>query len=154
MSEEEPMSNYEERAQKSFNELTDFLSGLGRTLEEGVRTTLQGRGNVLMVRVNDDTLRHVDTLVQAGLFKTRSEAAAYLLHEGIRSKQDIFDRVSATASEISRLRDEMRGTLTGNRPGGTTPSVFEQAFPDVEEETRDVRREEGGPEDRPHPPVV
>ena len=145
------MSNYEERAQKSFNELTDFLSGIGRTLEEGVRTTLQGRGNVLMVRVNDETLRHVDTLVQSGLFKTRSEAAAYLLHEGIRSKQDIFDRVSATASEIARLREEMRSTLGGNRPTGSTPSVFEQAFPDDEEMRRG---DDTGTQQGPNPPVV
>jgi len=115
-------TNYEERAQKSLNDLADFISGLGRTVEESVRTTLQGRGNVLMVRVNDETLRHIDVLIQAGLFRTRSEAAAYLLHEGIRSKQEIFDRVSATAQEISRLRDEMRATLSSDRPvGGDQP---------------------------------
>lgn len=121
------MSHYEDRAQKSLNELADFLSGLGRTVEENVRTALQGRGNVLMVRVNDETLQHIDTLLQAGLFKTRSEAAAYLLYEGIRSKREVFDRVTATASEIARLRDEMRTTLSGS-PGGSTPSVFERAF--------------------------
>src|SRR3712207_3843068 len=112
------MSNYEERAQKSLNELSDLPSGLGRTLEEGVRTTLQGRDNVLMVRVNDDTHTHVGPVVKAGLFKARSEAATYLPHEGIRSKRGVYDRISSTAGEISRLRDEMRNALAGERPAG------------------------------------
>ena len=138
------MPSYEDRAQKSLNELSDFLSGIGRTLEENVRTALQGRGNVLMVRINDETLRHIDTLVQAGLFKARSEAAAYLLHEGIRSKREVFDRVSATASEISRLRDEMRTTLAGDRPATSPPAVFDQAFADQEEPRQTPDQENPG----------
>lgn len=127
------MNNYEDRAQKSLNDLSEFLSGIGRTLEEGVRTAMQGRGNVLMVRVNDDTLNHIDTLLQAGLFKTRSEAAAYLLHEGIGSKREVFDRISSTAGEITRLRDEMRSALSGDRPPinpTPPPSIFDRAFED------------------------
>ena len=49
------------------------------TIGQAVGVALQGRGNVVMVRVNDDALRHLDMLVDAEITKSRSESAALLM---------------------------------------------------------------------------
>lgn len=98
-----PISAVRERAKS--------LLGFGRTLGEGLNDALEGRGNVVMVRVNDETLRALDSLVDSGMFKARSEAAAYLLHEGIRSKADILEQIQATVSQIEALREKLKTNL-------------------------------------------
>lgn len=64
------------------------------------------RSNVVASRIGDEELRAMDMLVEAGLFKTRSEAVAYLVSEGIKARRDMLDRVSGTLQEIRRIRGE------------------------------------------------
>jgi|DewCreStandDraft_5_1066085.scaffolds.fasta_scaffold00100_58 Arc/MetJ-type ribon-helix-helix transcriptional regulator len=94
-------------------ESAQFLASLGRTIRESINQALEGRANVVMVRVNDETLRAIDELVQAGLFKTRSEAAAFLLHEGMKARRDVLDSISETARRIEELRQQLRARLQG-----------------------------------------
>jgi Arc/MetJ-type ribon-helix-helix transcriptional regulator len=68
----------------------------------------EGRGNVVMVRLNDDALARIDQLVEATLFGSRSEAAAYLLGAGIESQQQLFDRLSALTGEMGKLKEQLR----------------------------------------------
>jgi Arc/MetJ-type ribon-helix-helix transcriptional regulator len=105
----EPRSSVVELSRES----AQFLASLGRTIRESINQALEGRANVLMVRVNDETLRAIDQLVQAGLFKTRSEAAAFLLHEGMKARHEILDHVSQTARHIEELREQLRSALRG-----------------------------------------
>ena len=67
-----------------------------------------GRGNVVMVRVNDDALARLDQLVEADLFGSRSECAAFLIGAGIASQKELFDRLSAHTDEIRRLKEQLR----------------------------------------------
>ena len=96
--------------QRSINELGDLLQGIGRTIEEGI-SRIGTRGNVITVRVDDKALEAIDALISAGVFKTRSEAAAYLIDEGISAKAAVFDEVNATARRINELRDQMKDAL-------------------------------------------
>jgi Arc/MetJ-type ribon-helix-helix transcriptional regulator len=68
----------------------------------------EGRGNVVMVRLSDDALARIDQLVEATLFGSRSEAAAYLLGAGIESQQQLFDRLGTLTGEIRKLKDQLR----------------------------------------------
>jgi Arc/MetJ-type ribon-helix-helix transcriptional regulator len=61
-----------------------------------------------MVRVNDDSLRQLDALVQSGIFKSRSESAAFLISEGIKAQGPLFERISERIQEIERLRSELK----------------------------------------------
>ena len=97
-------------AAKAKAELGEILQGIGRSIEEGLRS-LGTRGNVLNVRVDDPSLEAIDSLISAGVFKTRSEAAAYLIQVGIESKSEVFGRVSETAKRINELREEMKDAL-------------------------------------------
>jgi hypothetical protein len=80
------------------------VENIGQTLGEA----LQGRGNVVMVRVNDETLEHLDMLIEAELCKSRSEAAALLINEGIKSNQALFGRIREITDQIAGLRSQLR----------------------------------------------
>lgn len=69
------------------------------------------RGHVITCRVDARDLDAIDALVEAGVRSTRSDAAAWLIHAGIQSNQNILDRVYGTVAEIRRLRDEVSQTL-------------------------------------------
>jgi hypothetical protein len=75
---------------------------------QAVSEALQGRGNVVMVRVNDEALQHLDMLVEAEVTKSRSESAAFLINEGIAGNQELFGKISAITQRITELRDLLR----------------------------------------------
>ena len=83
------------------------VENIGQTLGEA----LQSRGNVVMVRVNDDTLSHLDMLVESELCKSRSEAAALLIAEGVKSNHQLFDRIRKITDQIADLRSQLRETV-------------------------------------------
>ena len=69
---------------------------------------LAGRGNTVMVRVNDEALAKLDMLVASGICSSRSEAAAFLLQRGIDSSIELFEHISTVTGEITRMRDELQ----------------------------------------------
>ena len=79
---------------------------------ENIRDTVQGmrgnRDNVVMVRVDKASLDRMDELVEAGILGSRSEAAAFLIGEGIKARQPLFDRIAEKIQEIRRAKDELR----------------------------------------------
>jgi len=78
---------------------------------KSIRVVLKERGNVIMTRLNDDDLEKIDALVEVELFKSRSEAVAYFIHEGIKARRDLFDKVTPTVEKIRQLKKEARETL-------------------------------------------
>jgi Arc/MetJ-type ribon-helix-helix transcriptional regulator len=76
-----------------------------------VRAALKERGNVIMTRLNDDDLEKIDALVEVELFKSRSEAVAYFIHEGIKARKDLFDKVTPTVEKIHQLKKSIKETL-------------------------------------------
>jgi hypothetical protein len=85
------------------------VESFGQALGEA----LQGRGNVVMVRVNDETLRYMDMLVEAEMTKSRSESAAFLILEGIRANSALFDKIGEVTGQITRLREQLRESIRG-----------------------------------------
>ncbi|HNT74178.1 MAG TPA: hypothetical protein PKH77_04055 [Anaerolineae bacterium] len=80
------------------------VESFGLTLGEA----LQGRGNVVMVRINDEALAHLDMLVEGEITKSRSESAAFLINEGIKANDALFTRIKAITEQISTLREQLR----------------------------------------------
>lgn len=83
------------------------VENIGQTLGEA----LQSRGNVVMVRVNDETLRHMDMLVEAEIAKSRSEAAALLINEGIRHNSELFSHIQQVTDQIIQLRNQLKKSI-------------------------------------------
>jgi hypothetical protein len=78
------------------------------TFGQALTDALQARGNVVMVRVNDEALAHLDMLVDAEVTKSRSESAAFLIAEGIKANQGLFDKIGNITQQISELREQLR----------------------------------------------
>lgn len=87
------------------------VESFGQALGEA----LQGRGNVVMVRVNDETLQYLDMLVEAEITRSRSESAAYLMHEGIHAKKELFDKIGEVTDQIMKLRAQLKDTIRSDR---------------------------------------
>lgn len=93
-----------DRAAYHLKDALKQVESFGQALSEA----LQGRGNVVMVRVNDEALAHLDMLVEAEITKSRSESAAFLINEGITSNQMLFDRIRNITQQIAELREQLR----------------------------------------------
>lgn len=84
---------------------------LRETILKQVNVALKGRDNVVMTRLNDETLSKLDALVEIELFKSRSEAAAFFIAEGVNSRKDLFDRVMPTMEEIRKLKEGLKQSI-------------------------------------------
>ena len=47
-------------------------------------------------------------LVEAGLFKSRSESAAFLIEEGIKNQEPIFSKIIDKLEKMEKIRDELK----------------------------------------------
>ena len=83
-----------------------------------IRDTIQGmrgsRDNVVMVRVDKASLDRMDELVEAGIMGSRSEATAFLIGEGIKARQPLFDRIAEKIQDIRQAKEELRQMVDGN----------------------------------------
>jgi Arc/MetJ-type ribon-helix-helix transcriptional regulator len=72
---------------------------------------LEGRENVVMTRLNDDDLAKIDALVEVEVFKSRSEATAFFIKEGINARKDLFENVMKTVNQIKELKEKAKESL-------------------------------------------
>ena len=77
-----------------------------------LREKLEGRGNVVMTRLNDDDLMKIDSLVEVDVFRSRSEAAAFFIKEGIQARKDLFEKVMPTVDKIRQLKEQAKESLS------------------------------------------
>ena len=87
----------------------DVLSMIKGALD----TALVGRGNVIMVRVNDETLKAIDMLVESGVCKSRSEGAAFLIDQGIKASNELYNRIGGITEQIAELKSKLREIVGG-----------------------------------------
>jgi hypothetical protein len=73
---------------------------------------LGGRSNVVMTRLSDDDLKKIDALVEVEVFKSRSEAAAFFIKEGVQARKDLFKRVMPTVDKIRELKGQVKKSLS------------------------------------------
>lgn len=107
-----------QKMKDAMNRVAKGLTVGAESVSTVVKRALQAREHVLMVRVNDETLKRISDLKDAGLFRSRSEAAAYLIAEGIVAKQDLFERIQTKIKKIQQIKDELRALAddTGGLP--------------------------------------
>ena len=72
------------------------------------------RNNVVMVRVDEENLNRIDELVESGQFSSRSEATAFLISEGVKAKQQMFEQMADKISQIQDLRTELEAMIAEN----------------------------------------
>ena len=96
---------------------------LGESLKETIQGMRAGRDNVVMVRVDDNSKSKLDELLDAGIVNSRSEAAAFLIAEGIKARSQLFDTISGKVEDIRKKKEELRKLL--EEDGETMPSSEE-----------------------------
>ena len=84
------------------------FSEIASSVRTAVSRALADRTNVVMVRVNDETLRYLDMLVEADICKSRSESAAFLIAEGVKAKKALYERIAKVTEQIAELRRQLR----------------------------------------------
>ena len=100
----------------SFNRGSELAGSVGQSLKDRIQTMVggvrgTGRDGVVMVRVNQESMERIDELIEAGLVGSRSEAAAYLIAEGIKARQSLFDGISSKIEAIRKAREELQRLL-------------------------------------------
>ena len=78
------------------------------------------------VRVDKGNLGRIDELVESGQFSSRSEATAFLISEGIKAKQQMFEKMAEKISQIQNLRTELGAMIAED----TKPSETVAQEPD------------------------
>ena len=114
---DEHMHGERDRASTSVREIAsripESLASIGRDISRTVERALAAKDDyVVAVKVSHEAQERLEQLVQAGVFRTRADAAAFLIDEGIKAQHELFDRVQLKLSEIERLRAELRGMIT------------------------------------------
>ena len=95
--------------------IPEQLSAIGRDISRTIERAISAKDDyMLAVKVSGDASHKLGQLVQAGVFGTRSEAASFLIDEGIKTQTELFTRVEQKLAEIERLRAELRG-MVGER---------------------------------------
>ncbi|MBA2503599.1 MAG: hypothetical protein H0V27_12045 [Pyrinomonadaceae bacterium] len=95
--------------------IPESLGAIGRDIKGTIERAMSAKDDyVVAVKVSAEAQDRLEQLVQAGVFRSRAEAAAYLIDEGIMAQAPLFERVEQKLAEIERLRAELRG-MVGER---------------------------------------
>lgn len=93
--------------------IPESLSAIGRDISRTIEKAISAKDDyVVAVKISPEAQDKLEQLVQAGVFRSRAEAAGFLIDEGIRTQAPLFERVQQKLSEIERLRAELRGLIT------------------------------------------
>ena len=96
--------------------IPEQLSAIGRDISRTIERAISAKDDyMLAVKVSQDAQVKLGQLVQAGVFGTRAEAAAFLIDEGIKVQGPLFEHVEQKLAEIERLRAELRGLVSENK---------------------------------------
>lgn len=103
------------RAGETLDEITstirDLFNRVPETVNKAVERAMNVRDTTVLVRLSETSSDAIDTLVSAGIFKGRADAAAFLIDEGIKAQATLFQRIQDKLTEIEKLRDELRNSV-------------------------------------------
>jgi hypothetical protein len=106
----------EKKRQSAFDEFGNQVEKIAVKTAESIRKVvdkaLASRNTVLTIRVNDECSRKMSMLVDSGLFKSRSESAAFLIHEGIKNQDALFKKISSKLDKIEKIREELHKVVS------------------------------------------
>ena len=92
--------------------IPDSLSAIGRDISRTIEKAISAKDDfVIGVRTSPEVRESLHQLVQAGVFRNRAEAAAYMIEEGLKTQSVLLERVRQKLSEIERLQAELRGMV-------------------------------------------
>ena len=97
--------------EQSFEQATKGLEAALARLKEALERGAGGPSFTISVRLPQRDLEVVDALVEAGVFRSRSEAVAFFAHKGIEDSKPLFKDALAKLEELKALREKLREEL-------------------------------------------
>ncbi len=94
------------------NQVERFASKTAESIKKAIDKALASRNTVLTIRVNDECNKKLGMLVDAGLFRSRSESAAFLIQEGIKVQEDLFKKIENKLEKIDKIKEELKTIIT------------------------------------------
>ncbi len=113
---QEPQSEPQKKQQSALDEIGQQVEKFATRTAESIRKVidkaLAARNTVLTIRINDESNKKLSMLVDAGLFKSRSESAAFLIQEGIKSQEALFAKITSKMEKIDKIKEELKNVLS------------------------------------------
>ena len=94
------------------SQVEKFAVRTAESIKKVIDKALASRNTVLTIRVNEDSDKKLRMLVDAGLFKSRSESAAFLIHEGIKNQEPLFSKISSQMHKIDKIKTELKDIIS------------------------------------------
>ncbi|MCJ7581006.1 MAG: hypothetical protein MUP98_10790 [Candidatus Aminicenantes bacterium] len=94
------------------NQVEKFASKTAESIKKVLDRTLSSRNTVLTIRVDDESNRKLNMLVDSGIFRSRSESAAFLIHEGIKSQESLFTKIEDKLVKIEKIKIELSSIIS------------------------------------------
>ena len=88
-----------------------FASRTAESIKKAIDRALSTRNTVLTIRVNDECNKKLNMLVDAGLFKSRSESAAFLIQEGITVQEPLFLKIKSRLDKMDKIKEELKSIV-------------------------------------------
>lgn len=89
---------------------------LGVSLDELAESQ---RDQVVMVRVDEDTVQKLVMWTETGVVKSKSEAAALFIKEGLKVRKRELDELTDAIDDVKKAKDRLRSrarTIFGEEP--------------------------------------
>jgi Arc/MetJ-type ribon-helix-helix transcriptional regulator len=94
------------------SQVEKFAVKTAESIKKVIDKAMASRNTVLTIRVNEDSDKKLRMLVDAGLFRSRSESAAFLIHEGIKSQEPLFSKISSQLYKINKIKTELKDIIS------------------------------------------
>ena len=89
-----------------------FAVKTAESIKKVIDKAMASRNTVLSIRINEDCDKKLKMLVDTGLFKSRSESAAFLIHEGIKNQEPLFTKISSQLHKIDKIKGELENIIS------------------------------------------
>lgn len=95
----------------AFDKSRGFASSVSESIRDTIKSVKATRDNVVMLRIDSESLGKIDELVDSGVTNSRSAAAAFLVEEGIKARSDLFDKIAEETEVIRNAKERIRRLL-------------------------------------------
>jgi Arc/MetJ-type ribon-helix-helix transcriptional regulator len=102
-----------------------FATKTAESIKKVIDRTVTSRNTVLSIRISEESERKLKMLVDAGLFKSRSESAAFLIEEGIKNQDPLFTKISSQLHKIDKIQKELKTIISQEMEHVETPEKKE-----------------------------
>jgi len=104
--------NQTESSWESFKkEGLTMLKTLGNLIDQAA----DDLSKLTVVSLEMDDRKKIDSLVNAGVVNNRGAALRYLVSAGIRSKKEVFEKISQTDQEIQHIKENLGKTFASQQ---------------------------------------